>query len=107
MAKQRNDHNQLKSVIKIKIKLSNHAPSSKRENKGKITIKFMKSVMKDKDQVLKSLFKQVNITRTWIIQAQGKMSSEDMNEPLFQRFVSKSNFGRPRCLNDSSTRMLT
>ena len=60
----------------------------------------------DEDQVLKSLFKQVNITRTWIIQAQGKMSSEDMNEPLFQRFVSKSKFGRPRCLNDSSTGML-
>ena len=60
----------------------------------------------DKDQFFKSLFKQVNITRTWIIQAQGKMSSEGMNEPLFQKFVSRSNFGRPRCLNDSSTGML-
>ena len=89
MAKQRKDHNQIKkSVIKIKIKLSNHAPSSKRENKGKITLKFKKSVMKTKIKVLKSLFKQVNITRTWIIQAQGKMSSEDINEPLFQRIVS-------------------
>ena len=44
--------------------------------------------MKDKDQVLKSLYKQVNITRTWIIQAQGKMSSEEMNEPLYERNVS-------------------
>ena len=38
MAKQRKDHNQLKkSVIKIKIMLSNHVRSSKWENKEKIT----------------------------------------------------------------------
>ena len=62
--------------------------SSKRENKEKDHNQVQEISDEDKDQVLKSLFKQVNITRTWIIQAQGKMSSEEMNQPLFQRNVS-------------------
>ena len=86
MAKQGKYHNQFKiSVIKIKIKLS-----SKREKQRKDHNQVQDISDEDKDQVLKSLFKQVNITRTWIIQAQGKMSSEDMNEPLFNRIVSKN-----------------
>ena len=52
MAKQRKDHNQLKSVIKIKIKLSNHAPSCKRERKDHNQIQEISD--EDKDQVFKS-----------------------------------------------------
>ena len=71
MAKQRKDHNQIKkSLIKIKIKLSNHVRSSKRENNEKDHNQVQEISDEDKDQVLKSLFKQVNIIRTRIIQAQ-------------------------------------
>ena len=52
----------------------------------------------DKDQFFKSLFKQVNITRTWITQAQEKMSSEEYERATVPKIYVKSKLQKTKML---------